>query len=79
MPRPKVNPIELVVQAIHEAGTSEPGKVSLQIEEIVQRKMANRTAKGKVLFCLYREIERYGIRKYSDVVRLVEKVRRAVS
>jgi len=78
MPRPKVNATDLVIQAIHEAGTTDPSVISLQIEDIVSRKIANRLAKGRVTFCLYQEIGRYGIKKYSDVVRLVEKVRRAI-
>ena len=78
MPRPKVSAFDLVIQAIHEAGTTDPGRVSLQIEDIVSRKLSNRKQRYKTPSILYQEIGRYGIGKYSDVVNLVEQVRRAV-
>jgi len=68
--------IRLIEQAIVETGTTFPGAVSLRIEEI----MAQRIKKMKrhdyaTLFII---LGRYGIKKYSDVVRLVDQVRRAV-
>ena len=75
----KVSALDLVIQAIHEAGTTEPGKVSLKIEDIVKKKMSGRaTARHRQAYYVFFELSRFGIEKYSDVVRLVDQVRRAV-
>jgi len=76
MPKLKVSPTDLVMQAIHEAGTTDPGVISLQIEDIIKRKI--RTWKARNTSVIYQELGRYGIERYSDVVKLVEQVRRAV-
>jgi len=75
----KVSALDLVVQAIYEAGTSDPGKVSLKIEEIVKKKMSGRaTPKYRSAYYVFLELARYGIEKYSDVARLVDRVKRTV-
>jgi len=75
----KVSALDLVIQAIHEAGTVDPGKVSLKIEDIVKKKMSGRaTPKHRSAYYVFLELARYGIEKYGDVVRLVDQVRRAV-
>ena len=68
--------VRLVEQAIIEAGTDFPGAVSLKIEEIMRAKV--KKWKNNDIASLYACLARYGIRKYSDVAKLVDQVRRAV-
>ena len=74
----KVNPLDLVRQAMSEAKTRDPGVISLQIEEIIERKMEGRRKRYMQPFYVYQEFERYGISKYSDVVKLVDEAGRAI-
>ena len=76
MAKPKHEAIKLVKQAIRDTGTTSPEMVSLRVEEIVQEKIKD--WKCKEVSYLYSRLARYGIRKYSDVVKLVDEVGRAV-
>jgi len=59
---------KIILEAIKEAGTTEPSKVALAIEDVRLRQL-----KKKDAWDLFKGLESMGIKKYSDVVKLVER------
>jgi hypothetical protein len=68
----------LVALAIEEAGSADAGVVSLKLEEILDREMQawksyRKQTPGKQYYEVCARLERLGIERYSDVVRLIEE------
>lgn len=64
---------QLAQRAIEETGSTDPGVVSLKIEDYVRSNMGGWKVPQETK--IWWQLERYGLKKYSDVVGLVNQLR----